>query len=111
MSENIHQIPLDKGYVAIVDYLDFERLKNYKWHTKAHSGVIYAARSAPRKEGHKTIYMHRQILNMDNTGTVHHVNHNTLDNRRVNLEILDQSENSREASYRRWKQMPMIYKP
>jgi hypothetical protein len=40
----------------------------------------------------RTVFMHRQILNAHPADEVHHINHNTLDNRRDNLQILTPTE-------------------
>ena len=89
------EIPLTKGYVALVDDEDFEALSAYRWHAlKGRNGKKYAI-SYPRRSG-KTIYvyMHRLVLRAAPGILVDHINHNGLDNRRVNLRLATNAENS-----------------
>lgn len=95
------EIPLTKGKVAFVDDDDFKVLSQHKWHAKVtYHGKVkiwYAARTDNKKR--KTILMHRVILGIDNTTLkVDHKDHNGLNNRRSNLRISTQAENTRNKS-------------
>ena len=79
------RIPLTKGYYAIVDLQDYDRLRQYKWHV-SEGNSSYATRNGPLRQGRRNqIWMHREILGIEGTMVADHINHNTLDNRRANL--------------------------
>ena len=81
-------IPLTKGLVAIVDEIDFERFGHLKWSS---CGKGYAGRGCPIRK--KTIYLHNEIMEVEATGIVDHINRDKLDNRRENLRITTRGSN------------------
>jgi hypothetical protein len=98
-------IPLTQGQYAIVRTELYEWLMQWKWY--AHWDPVmksfYAARndSALRAENHHVIWMHRQILGLEDGDPRQgdHALHNTLDNReyvdgRENLRIATPQENN-----------------
>lgn len=90
------EIRLTHGKVALVDDEDFEYLNQFKWCVHRHSGKHpYAARHTPWCDGkRKYILMHREIMNPPINMQVDHKNRDTLDNRRGNLRICTNRENS-----------------
>lgn len=64
---------------------DEHLLKEYKWY-KSHYGYAVTA---------KGLRMHRLIMNAPKGMVVDHINHNKLDNRRENLRICTNAENTR----------------
>lgn len=89
-------IPLTQGQVALVDDQDFEYLNQWKWYANWHQCThsFRAERNSSRKNGkHKTIRMHRVIMDAQPGQQVDHRNHDTLDNRRENLRFCTYSEN------------------
>lgn len=93
------KIPLQKGLFSIVDDVDYEKLIQYKWYATRGKGkdTFYAKRWIwiPKKRNNKFISMHRQILEVPSLQQVDHINHDTLDNRRLNLRICNNQENQR----------------
>lgn len=87
-------IPLTQGLVAKVDDDDYEELSKYKWYAVGHKGQEYAARCGKRNETHH-IRMHRVLLHAPNGLQVDHINGDRLDNRKSNLRLATQAENSR----------------
>lgn len=89
------KIPLTRGYEAIVDDVDYPSVSQYKWHAVPKGpGLIYAVRESM----HKKIYLHRDIMKLENSGQiVDHINHNCLDNRRENLRIVTPTQNQQNA--------------
>lgn len=83
---------LSQGQFAIVDAEDYEKLKQYKWHAVYKDGW-YARRITSWAEGHKTIWMHREIMKPPDDMQIDHRNHNGFDNRRCNLRTCTQSDN------------------
>jgi hypothetical protein len=87
-------IELGKGFVALVDDCDYERVRRWDWHASMMSGYRYATRSEGPRNNSKRILMHRQILCALPVETIDHKNHDTLDNQRLNLRISTDSQNA-----------------
>jgi|SRR5690606_5995401 len=86
------EIPLTQGKVAIVDDEDFEWLSRYRWAYNKRLG--YAQRSI-RKDGKlASLAMHRAIMQPPPGMQVDHINGDRLDNRRCNLRIVTNQQNS-----------------
>src|SRR4030043_1951196 len=81
-----------KGYFAIIDDEDFERVSKIRWHRNISDGSV----SGREKGG--TIYLHRYILNAPEELEVDHINHNRLDNRKHNLRLATSSQNKMNRS-------------
>lgn len=91
-------IPLAGGrYVAVISAADFRRVNRYSWHvhvskgTKRKPGQPYARATI---NGRKT-YLHRFIMSAPEYMHVDHKNHQTLDCRRENLEVVTHHENQK----------------
>jgi hypothetical protein len=82
---DIKRIPLGENQYALVDAADFDWLKQWTWHLQGG----YAARN----ESHKTIYMHRAIMDPPPGKVVDHYDHSKLNNWRSNLRICSRQEN------------------
>lgn len=83
------EIPLTKGYVAIVDDEDYPILSRYKWQVSLRETNIYAVTDINRKR----IYMHRMIMGEPKGMTVDHRDGDGLNNRRSNLRIATRRQN------------------
>ncbi len=91
-------IPLTRGLYAIVDESDYVWLMQWRWMAMKNpsTGRFYAARATSVKP-QKLIMMHREImgLNILDPLIVDHIkNEATLDNRRKNLRVATELENS-----------------
>ena len=86
-------IPLSQGKCAIVDDIDYAVLVKYRWYAGKKGSTWYAMRSYKGKK----IYMHRYIMGLFcyNKNMIDHINHNGLDNRRINLRLCTCSQNHR----------------
>lgn len=82
-------IKLTQDKFAIVDDLDFEKVSKIKWYFD-HG---YARNKC--KSG--SIYMHRYLLNLELKDKIDHKNGDGLDNRRENLRICHQSQNTKNS--------------
>lgn len=71
---------------TLIDKQDYEKIKNYKW--GLNDGYV-----ATKMNG-REMKLHRFIMNPPEDKVVDHGNWNTLDNRRDNLEIREQRENT-----------------
>jgi hypothetical protein len=89
----VREIPLTKGYVAVVDAGDYEWLSKFKWQVSVQSGTAYAKRHLGCGYGDATASLHRTIMLPDPGQRVDHINHDGLDNRRTNLRLCTQSLN------------------
>lgn len=92
--EGACRIYIGKGLFAIVDPNDFKRLAHYRWFAKRSKSGWYAVRK--HTIGGKTLYvrMHREITCAPYGLQVHHINSNTLDNRKRNLQLVTPKEHA-----------------
>ena len=92
------RIPLTQGQFAIVDDEDYEAINKYKWYAAwaKNTNSFYAFRTRLKSEpaGTKNIRMHRVITMASDGLVVDHINHETLDNRKANLRLCTNSQNS-----------------
>lgn len=91
------KIPLTRGKVALVDNVDYEWLSQTKWYCSQRG---YAVREIPqaivRATGHSGFFrMHRVLMNAPDLLTIDHINGDTLDNRRINLRLASQAQQTR----------------
>lgn len=92
----MREIPLTRGFCAIVDDEDYEVLTQWAWHAfKGHGEKYYAARnSAYDAEGRRQhIFMHRVIARTPPGMDTDHINGDPLDNRRANLRHASRAQN------------------
>lgn len=91
----MREIPLSKGYVALVDDEDYERVAQFKWWASENDGAIYAKTTIYVPNGpSRKLYMHRFILNAKRGEYVDHIHHRTLDNRKSEIRIATARGNS-----------------
>jgi hypothetical protein len=85
---NGNKLEIDR---TLIDKEDFERMFNngYTWFSFQGNGQPYAVCSIKKKR----IYLHRFIMNTPNNMVVDHINHDTLDNRKSNLNNVSIYEN------------------
>lgn len=91
------EIPLTRGFRALVDDGDYEALSQHTWCVT----ILMAPRrlaAAMRKEGCRSILMHREIMAAPGGVQVDHIHHpdleaKVIDNRRGNLRLASQSQN------------------
>jgi hypothetical protein len=88
------QIPLTQGKVALVDEADFDLVCQFKWRARFSYGRWYASRTVKHPDGkRRDVQMHRFILG-NATEHTDHINHDGLDNRRVNLRPCSRTQNA-----------------
>lgn len=92
------KIKLTQDQWALVDDEDYDRLSEHKWFaSKSRTADKFSAtRNTPgRPNGEqRKILMHREITNAPKEKVVDHINGNPLDNRKENLRVCTQQENS-----------------
>ena len=88
------EIELTQGYYAWVDDENYVELNSFKWHALVHGTNVYAVRFSSLRDGHKITYMHHSVIGKPPKGFVtDHINGCGVDNRRINLQFITQSEN------------------
>lgn len=90
-------IPLTRGYEAIVDNDDYDRLCHWKWQLKlvGQHKMKYAGTYIPNGTRHgKSIKMEFFIINVPSGFLIDHKNGNGLDNRKENLRIATYQQNA-----------------
>lgn len=86
------RIPLSQGKFAVVDKADYEHMMQYKWSCVGKPPLVYA-HTRTTKFG-SVLYMHRVIMNAPKGMQVDHIDGDCLNNRRGNLRVCTQSQNS-----------------
>ena len=89
---NYSVLNFSRGRTAIVSHGDKERLSRYSFRLKRSAHCWYVVTRATYATGYKEIPLHRLIMSTPPGQVCHHINHNTLDNRRENLVNLDPIE-------------------
>lgn len=87
------EIVLTRGYVALVDDEDLDRINQYKWYASQGGGgrKFYAVQATSKRR----LRMHRLVLNAPDGMEVDHINGDTLDNRKENLRLCNRHQNAR----------------
>ena len=102
--DKMKKIPLTQGKFALVDDEDYEWLMQWKWcvywdgYTWRPIRGVHRRRESPTL---KRFSMHREIMKhhgykLDGM-QVDHINHDGLDNRKVNLRVCTKEQNARNA--------------
>jgi hypothetical protein len=87
-------VPLTKGKVAVVDFSDFEKVRNFRWYARPDWRTFYASAPLPRGSRPTQAQMHRVILGLtDPRIKADHKDGDGLNNCRDNLRIASSKEN------------------
>ena len=89
--DGIFRIFLNNRISVIVDYDDYYRLSGYHWKLKRSNNCFYAVRKVKKDGKIQEIKMHRVIAKTPAGYECHHLNHDTLDNRKSNLQNLSKN--------------------
>jgi hypothetical protein len=91
----VREIPLTKGYVALVSDEDYERVSRFKWYADVGSQTVYGRRTIRNMDGKRTqLGMHRFVMGVtDPNIEVDHRDHNGLNNQQENLRVSSRSQN------------------
>jgi len=73
---------------VVIDDEDAARISPYTWYVRRTRYNSYAYRIKITNGKKFMVWMHRQIMHCPNNMVVHHKNHNGLDNRKKNLELM-----------------------
>jgi len=100
-AEGDYLIPLTHGLFAIVDQQDYIELSPLYWRAVKSSCGWYAKTRTCSRCGKKDLFMHRLIMQTPPGYDCHHINGNTLDNRKSNLQNLTTALHSNLHSMRK----------
>ena len=81
------EVTLSAGEIMLCDENDWMKLKNHRWHRDNTTGYARTGVTS------KMITFHREIVHVPEGLVVDHINHNKLDNRKLNLRVVTQSIN------------------
>lgn len=91
----MREIVLSKGQICVVDDDDYNRLMQFNWRPFITKHNIYASASMKVDGKHKSVFMHRFILNLtDKNIIIDHKDGNGLNNQKSNLRKCNFSENN-----------------
>lgn len=77
---------------GLIDAEDIDKVKYIKWHLSAGGYAINSPKNKKPKHMHKVV--------MGTNEMIDHINHNTLDNRKCNLRIVNKSQNQMNSNYK-----------
>ena len=100
------KIKLTRGFVAIVDEDDYERVSKYKWWVVEKPRTKYAMGYV---EGDQVL-LHRFIADAPPGTMMDHINRDGLDNRKSNLRFVTRSQNGANCEKRRSVGVTSTYK-
>ena len=96
-------IKLTQGKWTIINEIDYDKVKQFKWHTSVpKGGKTYYARTIPPGAGKRriSIKLHQILRPCARYFEVDHKNRNGLDNRISNLRVVTHAENMLNKSLR-----------
>lgn len=106
-----------EGHEVLVDEENYEDLSQHKWtiFQRTKRGKYYAARKIKARNSNgknytKILMMHRYILGAPYKIHVHHKNNNGLDNRKENLQLMNQEDHFKYHQKHRDNKLWMIGK-
>lgn len=89
-----------KNSTVIIDKEDLPILESRKWHINDGGYLVWRGINGDKK---MTIRFHRVVMNAPKGKVIDHINGNKLDNRKSNLRICTQKDNSRNRAGHRQK--------
>jgi len=90
--ERASEIVVRGGLISLVDPRNFHWLNSFSWFPLKSASTVYVCTRKIVKGRTLTVRMHRLILNAPDWMKVHHINHNSFDNRRENLMLLTERQ-------------------
>ena len=92
LESHLPLVKLCKDMFCIVDPENLSCISHYDWRRIRSHSMYYACRRVVRNGHYHYIRMHREIVSCPSEMQVHHINGNTLDNRKCNLKIVTPQE-------------------
>lgn len=98
---NAAYVPLTRGFVAVIDAEDALLVRDWNWHvSNGLGGLFYASRSATISPSvKKNVLLHRLIVGIEDPKiVVEHFDRDTMNCRKKNLRVANQTVNNQNAS-------------
>ena len=105
---DVVEIKLNKGFVAIIDEEDYERVCKYNW--RVYGAQRRRTQYARAKIEGQAVLMHRFIAEAQPGTIMDHINRDGLDNRKSNLRFVTRSQNAVNVEKRRSAGVTSTYK-
>lgn len=85
---------------VIIDLEDLNKIENYKWRVEKDDkhNTMYCRSDIVINKKHKSVNIHRLIMNCPKDKIIDHIDRNGLNNRKKNLRIVDPSLNGKNSS-------------
>jgi hypothetical protein len=94
-SARLCRIPLSKGYFAVIDAADCERVSAHKWCASVCGHTVYAMRRVKGPDGkRRPVMLHRFLMDAPNGRDVDHIDGDGLNNTRANLRVVERAVNA-----------------
>lgn len=87
----------ENGRSFIIDYDDYDKVKNAYWGVNKNNYVYGGIRRNGKKE---CIGIHRYLVDEYSSNFIDHINGDRTDNRKINLRIVDSSQNAQNTPVR-----------
>lgn len=88
----MREIPLTRGYVALIDDEDYTAVAASPWHITKRGTCLYASRNVQLAIGKRPVLMHRFLLG-DPAERIDHADGDGLNNCRANLRLATGTQN------------------
>jgi hypothetical protein len=88
----MREIPLTKGARALIDDIDYNLVRGYKWHLDASGYAAHTFWNAGTRKKYN-VRLHQFLIRVEAPFTVDHADGNRLDNRRSNLRVATYEQN------------------
>ena len=90
--DTMKKIPLTQGKAALVDDADYEWLNQWKWCAVKMCHFYYAVRHA-KQDNARVLYMHREIMSAPKGLDIDHIDHDGLNNQKINMRLCTRQQN------------------
>ena len=87
------EIKLTQGKVTLINDHDYEYLMQWRWRAVKRKNAFYVKRDVKINGKLCSIWMHRFLMNTPKDMETDHVDHNGLNNQRINLRICTHRQN------------------
>ena len=98
---NLAYVPLTHGYEAVIDAADAHLVDKYNWYAATGRKTVYGARADCSGPKQRMVRLHRQIMGEPDGLQVDHRDGDGLNNRRSNLRVATNSQNTCNQAIRR----------